>query len=80
MAKKVHVVPTKKSDGTPAFVVKVEGSAKPVTRPSTQAASIKKAIPIAKQKQSSVVIHRPDGTIRDADSYGDESKKRDTKH
>jgi len=46
----------------------------------TQQEAINVATPIAKKEKSSVVIHRPNGQIRDADSNGDESKKKDTKH
>ncbi len=75
----VHVVPSKAHPGK--FVVKAEGSAKPVTRPATQAKSITKAIPIAKHNKSEVVIHRANGQIRDKDSYGpDPFPPRDTKH
>lgn len=76
MAKtKVHVVPS--GDG---WGVKKEGNSRSSATSDTQAGAIKKAIPIAKQEKSSVVIHRKDGTIRDSDSYGDESKVKDTKH
>lgn len=78
--KKVHVVPVTTSTGAKKFVAKIEGSDKPVTRPATQAKTAERAIPVARKLESSVVIHRPNGQIRDADSYGDESKARDTKH
>lgn len=75
----VHVVPSKSTPGK--FVVKVAGKPQPVTRPSTQAASIKKAIPLAKANESEVVIHNKKGQIRDSDSYGrDPSPPRDKKH
>ena len=75
----VHVV---KSQTHPSkFVAKVEGNSKPVTRPATQAETIAKAIPIAKQNKSEVVIHGRDGKIRDKDSYGnDPVPPRDKKH
>lgn len=76
----VHVVPTQTPKGT-QFVVKVAGKPKPVTRPSTQAAAITKAVPIAKRNHSDVVIHSRDGAIRDRDSYGrDPFPPRDRKH
>lgn len=75
---KVHVVPAPNHVGK--FVNKVEGNPKPISRPSSQAKSIEKAIPIAKKNHSEVVIHRPNGQIRDSDSYGDESKVIDKKH
>lgn len=74
----VHVVPSATKPGK--FVVREEGNPTPITRPASQAKSIDKAIPIAKQHKAEVVIHRKDGTIRDKDSYGDESSKHDTKH
>lgn len=72
----LHVVPQGDK-----FVVKEAGKPQPITRPASQAASIQKAIPMAKQNKSEVVIHRPDGRIRDSDSYGNDPKSsRDTKH
>ena len=66
MAKKkgpsIHVVPSSTKPGK--FVAKVEGNPKPITRPSSQAKAIEKAIPVAKQNQSEVVIHGRDGKIR----------------
>lgn len=59
---------------------KVEGNPKPISRPTSQAKSIEKAIPVATKNQSEVVIHRPNGQIRDSDRYGDESKSIDKKH
>jgi hypothetical protein len=62
-------------------VVKEAGNPRPLTRPSSQASSIEKAIPVAKANQSDVVIHRPNGQIRDKDSYGsDPNPPRDRKH
>lgn len=76
--KSVHVVPSKTQPGK--FVNKVEGNPTPISRPATQAKSIEKAIPVAKHNKAEVVIHRKDGSIRDKESYGDESSKHDTKH
>lgn len=82
MAKKgpnVHVVPSKTQPGK--FVAKEAGNPKPITRPATQADTIKKAIPVAKENKSEVVIHGRDGAIRDKDSYGsDPNPPKDTKH
>lgn len=48
---------------------------------ASQAETIKKAIPVAKENESDVVIHGRDGLIRDRDSYGnDPFPPRDTKH
>lgn len=79
-ARKVHVVPVPTPRGPQKFVAKVEGSPKAITRPATQTKTAEKAIPVARKLNSSVVIHRPNGQIRDADSYGDESKRKDAKH
>jgi hypothetical protein len=75
----VHVV---KSQMQPRkFIAKVEGNPKPITRPATQGETIAKAIPIAKQNKSEVVIHGRDGKIRDKDSYGhDPVPPRDKTH
>lgn len=75
----VHVVPSQTQPGK--FVVKEAGNPKPLTRPATQEKSIEKAVPLAKEHQSDVVIHRRDGEIRDRDSYGsDTNPPRDRKH
>jgi hypothetical protein len=75
----VHVVPSPTAPGK--FVNKLEGSVKPISRPTTQAKSIQKAIPIAKRNQSEVVIHGRDGRVRESDSYGkDPVPPRDRKH
>ena len=53
----------------------------PLSVHDTQAKAIDNAIPVAKMFGSEVVIHRPDGTIRDKDSYGnDPFPPRDRKH
>jgi hypothetical protein len=75
----VHVVPSKTQPGK--FVVKEAGKSQPLTRPATQAKSIEKAVPLAKQNKSEVVIHGRDGKIRDRDNYGhDAISSRDKKH
>jgi hypothetical protein len=75
----VHVVPSQTTPGR--FVAKEAGNPRPITRPATQAQTIEKAIPVAKQNQSEVVIHGRDGKIRDSDSYGnDPNPPRDKRH
>jgi len=77
MAKKqnVHVVPNGNM-----WQVKPAGSA-PVSNHRTQAAALAAAKPLAQARRSEVVTHRPDGTIRDGDSYGNDPRSiRDTKH
>ena len=77
MAKKnVHVVPQGNK-----WAVKPEGSKTPVSTHLTQAAAEKAGKPIAQANQSELVIHRPNGQIRDKDSYGnDPSPPKDKKH
>ena len=53
----LHVVPSQTQPGK--FVVKEAGNPTPVTRPSSQGRAVEKAIPMAKQNHSEVVIHRP---------------------
>lgn len=76
MAKKnVHVVPSGNS-----WAVKKAGNERASSVHETQKKAIDAAIPAAKKEGSGVVIHRPDGRIRDSDSYGNESPVKDTKH
>ena len=70
----VHVVPSATKPGK--FVAKEAGNPKPITRPATQAATIAKAIPVAKANQSEVVIHGRNAKIRDRDSYGVDPSRR----
>jgi hypothetical protein len=55
------------------YVVKEAGNPKPLTRPATQEASIKKAIPIAKANQSELLVQGRDAKFRSKDSYGNDS-------
>jgi Uncharacterized protein conserved in bacteria (DUF2188) len=64
----VHVVPSPTTPGK--FVNKLEGGTRAISRPTTQAKSIEKAIPVAKQNRSEIVIHGRDGRVRSSDSYG----------
>ncbi len=74
----VHVVP---AGGRGAFVVKLAGGRRLTPCPMTQGDAIRRAIPEAVKRRSEVVIHRPDGRIRDKDSYGRDSKRwKDRKH
>lgn len=74
--KNVHVVPAGNK-----WQVKVEGNPKPQSSHTTQQNAQKAAIPTAKKNQSEVVVHRPDGRIRDKDSYGnDPNPPKDKKH
>lgn len=76
MGKDQHVV--KKDD---AWQVKGEGNEKATKNFETQREAINYAREIAKNQESEVVIHRPDGKIRDSDSYGkDLNPPKDKKH
>ena len=76
MSKNQHVVP---HNGQ--WAVRGEGNQKVTSNHNTQAETISAARGIAINQQSEVVIHRPDGRIRDKDSYGnDPCPPRDTKH
>lgn len=76
--KNIHVVP--QSTGNP-WAVKPEGAKTPTSTHRTQKAAEDAARKTAKENKSEVVIHRPNGQIRDKDSYGnDPNPPRDTKH
>lgn len=76
MGKNYHVVP--RND---RWAVRGEGNSKDTSKHDTQGKAIDAAREIAQRQRSEVVIHRPDGTIRDKDSYGnDPARSRDTKH
>jgi hypothetical protein len=63
------------------WAVKGAGNEKATKIVGTQKEAIKIAREIAINQQSEVVIHRPNGTIRDKDSYGnDPHPPKDTKH
>ncbi len=74
--KNQHVVPH--PDG---WAVKGEGNERATSIHPTQKDAIDRARDIAQRQRSEVVIHRPDGRIRDKDSYGnDPHPPKDTKH
>jgi len=75
--KNVHVVPR---GGGDSWAVKKAGNDRASSVHPTQEKAINAAIPVAKKEGSGVVIHRPDGRIRDSDSYGNESPVKDNKH
>lgn len=60
-----HVVPRDDQ-----WAVKGEGNSRATSLHRTQSEAIDAARDIARQQRSEVVIHRPDGRIRDKDSYG----------
>lgn len=65
--KNQHVVPNGKD-----WAVKGAGNDKATKIVDTQAEAIRIARQIAINQKSEVVIHRPDGKIRDKDSYGND--------
>lgn len=67
MKKNQHVVPN--GDG---WGVKGEGNERLTSRHDTQGRAIEAAREIAIRNRSEVVIHRPDGRIRDRDLYGND--------
>lgn len=76
MGKNQHVVPHRNG-----WAVKGAGNQKASSTHDTQGEAIDAAREIAKNQQSEVVIHRPNGRIRDKDSYGnDPCPPKDTKH
>lgn len=74
--KNVHVVPHENG-----WAVKLEGVKTPVSQHRTQGAAENAGRPIARANQSELVTHRPNGQIRDKDSYGnDPFPPRDCRH
>lgn len=74
--KDIHVVPHKDR-----WATKKEGSQRAGAVVDTQKVAIGRAQEQAKREHVEVVIHRKDGTIRDSDSYGNDSfPPKDKKH
>lgn len=72
----VHVVP----NGT-GWSVRQAGQNSAVSNHRTQGAAEAAARPIARRNESELVIHRPNGQIRNSNSFGnDPNPPRDTKH
>lgn len=73
----IHVVPHPNG----GWATKREGASRSGFRTDTQKEAIEKAVPTAKREGLEVVIHRPNGQIRDSDSYGnDPNPPKDKKH
>lgn len=73
--KNYHVVPA-----GPNWKVKGERNERADSVHGTQKSAIDRARELARKNRSEVVIHRPDGVIRDKDSYGnDPNPPKDTK-
>jgi hypothetical protein len=77
MAKKnIHVVPSGNK-----WAVKPEGARQPISTHLTQQNAAEAGRRVAQQNKSELVIHRPNGQIRDKDSYGnDPVPPKDQKH
>lgn len=69
MKKNQHVVPHGED-----WAVKGAGNEKATKIVETQKEAIKVAREIAINQQSELIIHRPNGTIRDKDSFGNDPK------
>ena len=69
MGKHVHV--TKKQEQGNWRVMQ-EGNPSPIAYADTQQKAFLIAREIAKDEKSDVIIHRPDGRIRERDSYGND--------
>lgn len=69
MAKSIHVTP--KGD---KWQVKTGGSPKGIKEFETQKAGIEYAKPKAQHEKAELVIHRPNGQIREKNSYGNDPK------
>jgi hypothetical protein len=69
MGKNVHVVP----DGN-SWAVKTEKSEKSYRVTDTQKQAIEIAREVAKNQQSELIIHRPNGEIRQKDSFGNDPR------
>ncbi|MBA2745590.1 MAG: DUF2188 domain-containing protein [Flavisolibacter sp.] len=73
----IHVVPHDDF----GWATRLEGDKQVSSRHRTQEAAIDEARGVAKKDHIEVVIHRPDGRIRDSDSYGnDPHPPKDRKH
>ncbi len=74
--KNVHVVKSGNS-----WEVKREGSSQPISTHRTQGNAEDAGRRVAKVDKVELVTHRPNGQIRDKDSFGNDPKAiRDTKH
>lgn len=68
MGKNQHVTPH--SSG--GWQVKGAGNTRSTVRTSTQSSAIDRARDIAINQKAEVIIHRPNGQIRDKNSYGND--------
>lgn len=68
MGKNQHVTPHPKG----GWQVKGEGNSRATARTSTQKEAIDIAREIARNEGSELVVHRPNGQIREKDSHGND--------
>lgn len=67
MSKRIHVVPHDSG-----WATRREGAARVGSTHDSQAQAAKAARATAVRERGEVIIHRPDGRIRDANSYGND--------
>jgi hypothetical protein len=67
MSKRIHVVPHDSG-----WAARREGASRVGSTHGTQAQATEAARGTAVRERGEVVIHRPDGRIRDANSYGND--------
>ncbi|MEJ5220179.1 DUF2188 domain-containing protein [Cognatishimia sp. D5M38] len=67
MSKRIHVVPHNGS-----WATRREGSSRVGSTHATQTEATSAARSTAMRERGEVIIHRPDGRIRDANSYGND--------
>lgn len=67
MSKRIHVVPHQSG-----WATRREGASRVGSTHGTQAEATQAARSTAVRERGEVIIHRPDGRIRDADSYGND--------
>jgi hypothetical protein len=76
MSKRLHIVPRGNGWG-----VRRENAERDSAHTNTQREAAERAAEIARREGGEVIIHRPDGKIRDSDSYGnDPFPPEDKKH
>lgn len=68
MAKNQHITPHPNG----GWQIKGAGNSRATVRTSTQKQAIDVGRSIARNQHSELVIHRPNGQIRDKDSYGND--------
>lgn len=75
MATRIHIVPHGKD-----WAVRREGNDRVSSIHPTQHEAVDTGRPAAQRDKTELVIHRPDGTIRDSDSYGNDPCPPHDKH